>query len=154
MVILPLALNAVLSLNSNSLIQIEFGLVQQSVLFYLQYISKNFLFFCIFLLIYLRIYFPSPEEDNKLPRKWLLKLFQYALTIMLTIVNYKDEFRELKVYLYKMVHFPRKGILRNFNVCHFWKTSLSGSYHQAKNKKSFTCWSRIHGWTVLDLKLR
>ena len=152
MVILPSALNAVLSLNSNSLIQIMFGLVKESVLFYLQYISKKFLFLCIFLMIYLRIDFPSPKERNKLPRKWLLKLFQYASKITLTIVHYQDEFTGLNVYLYRMVHFPRKGILRNFNVCHFWTNSLSGSYHQAENK-FLTCWSCIHGCNKIEIKM-
>ena len=69
MVILPLAVNAVVSLNSNSIIQVEFWLVQQSVLFYLQYISKRFLFLCIFLMIYDHIYFPSPENTINVPQK-------------------------------------------------------------------------------------
>ena len=149
--ILPLALNAFLYLNSNSLIQIEFGLVQQSVFIYNIYPR----IFCVFLMIYLRIYFHSPEEHNKLPRKWLLKLFQYVSTITLAIVNYQDEFRGLNIYLYKMVHFPRKGILRNFVVCHFWTLKVPHYQAlQAGNKKFLTCWSQIHDCTVLDLKLR
>ena len=151
--ILPLALNAFLYLNSNSLIQIEFGLVQQSVFIYNIYPR---ILLCVFLMIYVRIYFHSPEEHNKLPRKWLLKLFLYGSTITLANVNYQDEFRGLKIYLYKMVHFPRKEILRNFVVCHFWtcRVSLSGSYHQAGNKQFLTCWSHIHDCIVFDLKLR
>ena len=117
MATLSLTLNAVIYWDSSSLIQTEFMLVQQSVFIYNIY--PRF-FLCVFLMIYLRIYFHIPEEHDKLPRRWLVKLFQYVSTITLAIVNYQDEFRELNIYLYKMVHFPLWGILRSFDVYHFW----------------------------------
>ena len=66
MATLSLTLNAVIYWDSSSLIQTEFMLVQQSVFIYNIY--PRF-FLCVFLMIYLRIYFHIPEEHDKLPRR-------------------------------------------------------------------------------------
>ena len=138
-----LALNAVLYLNSNSLIQIEFGLVQQSVFIYNIYLR---IFFYASFLWFISAFISIVLKNiiNCLGNVfWNYFSMGQQSCWQLSIIKISSE-SWIYIYLYKMVHF------HTYIICHFWtySASLSGSYHQAGNNKFLTCWSYIHDCTV------